>query len=919
MPMGLHGAPSSFARLMDTVMSNLPGVITYIDDVLVHSSTYSQHLDDLRAALSRLRQFGLKLNLHKCLFSGPAIPYLGFTLTPQGVLPGLEKTKAVDLFPEPNSVQRIREFTGLTNYFRHMIPGYARLSSHLTKLTTKESQWKGGPLPPQARQAFLRLKQLLVSKPCLMYPRNDRPFTLSTDASTGSPDQPGGLGAVLTQVDDTGRTRPVAFASRSLKKHEANYGAYLLELAAASWAIDHFSVYLRGQHFTLLTDHKPLTTLNVRQQRTFNRLQHQLCEYQFTIHYREGRNNAAPDALSRNPITVASIQKNILGLQPDQFRKVQRADIQCQLVLQYLKLHRLPNNAKISERILRWARHTVIQDDILYINTSSDGLTVTPKLWVPKAYQNLLIKEAHCSPFAGHMGIDKTYARLQTLYWWPGMQAATQQFISNCLTCQKSKNPPAFIRHHAPQQRFMIPDTPNERVHLDLFGPLQTSSKGHKFVLVITDAFTKYAVLVPIPTKSAESVAKAFFDHWIAYFSCPKIIVSDNGKEFSNKIADTLCSHFNIKHVFTSVAHPQTNSQAESFNRSIIKYMRAMLQNNTLEWERWITPLQIAYNSRVHEAIKQTPFFLTFAQDPRLPYFDLDSKRIPYSDSWADHIFHITRLAWEQAGFHLAKAQNVQIQRSKAGELPKLFSPGDPVLIHNVQHKLQNPKLVQPWSDGYVIHQQVGPVTFQVRNLRNNRLSLIHADRLKLRGVDQSTLPKMQFDFESDSEDTSSILSVPNGNSNHVHRQLSRSPHQLHGRVPGPARDNLQSTAGHQETGSARQTVGGQSPTIGNGAYGPKTGQQRSTAKTTKEKRSVFHSAKGAQTSTKRQDSPRSSGSSDQSEGEDVFYSPIQSPIQLPQHREPVHHQTRSRGPVADLPWCEAESSRRSKSTSKRT
>ena len=112
------------------------------------------------------------------------------------------------------------------------------------------------------------------------------------------------MGAVLSQMHN-GQEKVIAYASRGLKPNEKNYSAYLLELAAAAWAIDNFAVYLRGRRFTLYRDHKPLETLSTVHTKTLNRLQQQLLEFDFDIRYKEGKDNMAADALSRN--TVAAL------------------------------------------------------------------------------------------------------------------------------------------------------------------------------------------------------------------------------------------------------------------------------------------------------------------------------------------------------------------------------------------------------------------------------------------------------------------------------------------------------------------------------------------------------------------------------------------------------------------------------------
>ena len=362
-------------------MEGLEGTITYIDDVLVHSPTHQQHLQDLEGCLQRLQEHGLKLNLDKCIFSGSRIPYLGFMLTPEGVLPGDDKTKAVREFAMPTNVRKVREFLGLVNYFRHMIPHHALYTGHLSKLTSSKNPWEGGLLPEAAQQAFLHLKKVLCSQPVLGFPKKGKPFFLHTDAATGDKDNPGGLGAVLTQEDEEGKEYAVAYASRSLKDHEKNYGAFLLEQKAAVWAMDHFDVYLKGRKFDLFTDHRPLTALSTRQQKTYTRLQEQLCDYDFELKYRPGKENVAPDALSRNAInSVLKIKTaeeeaqseeqpkpHLLGMNPEELVHIQRSDPLCQLVLRYLIKQELPIDQEAQQKVLRWARKACIRDNLLFV------------------------------------------------------------------------------------------------------------------------------------------------------------------------------------------------------------------------------------------------------------------------------------------------------------------------------------------------------------------------------------------------------------------------------------------------------------------------------------------------------------------------------------------------------------------------
>ena len=122
----------------------------------------------------------------------------------------------------------------------------------------------------------------------MAYPRRDRQYALLTDASLGLDQQPGGLGAVLTQIDKKGEHHAIAYASRQLQKHEKNYTPFLLEMQAAVWGMEHFETQLRGRHFLLYTDHRLLEKLGKVHTKTLNRLQEAMGRFDFEIIYKKG-------------------------------------------------------------------------------------------------------------------------------------------------------------------------------------------------------------------------------------------------------------------------------------------------------------------------------------------------------------------------------------------------------------------------------------------------------------------------------------------------------------------------------------------------------------------------------------------------------------------------------------------------------
>jgi hypothetical protein len=271
-PMGLLRCPASFQRLMETVVHNISNIIVYIDDLLVHSASHGEHLATLNEVLQRLVTHNIKINLQKCVFGTKEVSFLGFRLTEEGIKPGIDKLKAVKNTPPPSNVHEVRQFLGLCNFFRGHICNFAQLTSPLTALTKKECSWKGGQLPPDMLTAFLELQTYLCSELIVDYPRNNRPYALIVDASLGDDKKLGGLGSILTQIDTMGQHCVIAYASRKLQKHECNYKPFLLEMQAAIWGMDHFTMYLRGRKFTLITDHRPLEKLGLSSHENFKSL-----------------------------------------------------------------------------------------------------------------------------------------------------------------------------------------------------------------------------------------------------------------------------------------------------------------------------------------------------------------------------------------------------------------------------------------------------------------------------------------------------------------------------------------------------------------------------------------------------------------------------------------------------------------------
>ena len=296
MPFGLQGAPATFQRMMDRLVASMAAFCAaYLDDLVIFSNSWEEHLSHIDHVLTALRGAGLTAKPSKCQFGMNQCVYLGHVVGNGQVQPEISKVEAVQRWPVPTTKKQVRAFLGLTGYYRKFIPHYATVAAPLTDLTKKFAPnnvtWSNA-----CDQAFLTLKSLLCSSPVLFSPDQAKEFILQTDASDR------GVGAVLTQREDNGEEHPVAYFSRKFLPREERYSTVEKECLAIKLGIQAFRVYLLGRPFRVQTDHQCLVWLdrlkdsNTRLARWSLALQ----PYQFTVTYRPGSANNNADALSRS-------------------------------------------------------------------------------------------------------------------------------------------------------------------------------------------------------------------------------------------------------------------------------------------------------------------------------------------------------------------------------------------------------------------------------------------------------------------------------------------------------------------------------------------------------------------------------------------------------------------------------------------
>eukprot|EP00798_Chlamydomonas_sp_ICE-L_P016308 gene16308-biopygen25277 len=297
-PFGLKQAPAYFQKVMETELGKrglLKFCKVFIDDILIHSATFAEHIRHVEAVLQCLIEVGLRIHPDKSCFALDAVDFLGFDVSNHGLTPQQAKVQAIKDLPYPANLKDLKTVLGKLRYYGCFCEKISAIARPLNDLTKADVKWTWGPEQAAAMDKI----RGLISTPGKVLRR----FNVEARTLIHCDWSKHGLGAVLGQLDAEGLEYLVACASRSLNKHEAEYSSFKGEMLAACWACKIFRVYVLGLHFTLVTDHQPLLWMfsNSNVTGAIARWACMMQSFDFDIMHRPGAQHGNADALSRFP------------------------------------------------------------------------------------------------------------------------------------------------------------------------------------------------------------------------------------------------------------------------------------------------------------------------------------------------------------------------------------------------------------------------------------------------------------------------------------------------------------------------------------------------------------------------------------------------------------------------------------------
>ena len=584
---GLRNSAQTFQRFMNVVLQGLDNVFCYIDDILIASKNEKEHQEHVRTVLKRLDDNGITINVQKCEFKKTTVEYLGYQVDEKGITPLAERTQVISEFKRPDTVQQLRRFLGMVNFYRESTPHAAKHQAQLNKylIGAKKNDKTSITWNDVSSQAFQECKDAVKAAITLAHPAPEAQLFLASDASDT------GVGATLEQRID-GKLQPLGFFSKNLNETQRKYSTYDRELLGIYLATKHFRRLIEGRDTTICTDHKPIIYAFGKNANTKNEIPRRVRQLDYiaqfcnNIQHIPGEKNSVADWLSRiEAISCPNeIDYNELALSQEKDQEAKGF---------------LRQNDTVKKI------HFPGVDKPIICDTVNDQL----RPFLTQKFREIAFKIVHG---IAHPGIRGTRNLITQRFIWPRMHTDIKLWTQACIACQKAK----VTRHTRTQLEKFDSAGRFDHIHIDFVGPLQIA-QGCRYVLTIIDRATHWLEAVPLPDQTAETTAKALYENWITRYGCPERITSDQGANFESNLFRQLTQVLGIKKLRTTSFHPIANGILERAHRTLKAAI--MARQNSVNWIDEMPTVLLGMRAAVRQDTGTSAAELTFGRTLRLP------------------------------------------------------------------------------------------------------------------------------------------------------------------------------------------------------------------------------------------------------------------------------------------------------------
>ena len=686
LPFGLKTSPAVFQRILASILRKAglsDFAVNYIDDVLVFSKTYEEHMRHVMLVLKALEEASMRVKLSKCQFFRSEVVYLGHKISKNQSQPMNDNLRAIREFPRPKNRKAVRQILGKINHYRKYVPNCTQKLRPLHDLLKKHARFSW---TERCESAFREVKRILAERPVLATFNERAECVIFSDASAE------GCGAVLKQRQDDGELKPVAYFSCKISKAQFKRGAVYAECLAIYKAIRFWHYYLHNTKFTVFSDHKPLENLRIQAapDTPLGDLANKLAQYNFVVRHLAGPLNFEADSLSRNPILLEFDDEEIFAT----VNLVELSEI-------------VDSHDRITEEEAE--RKKLIRDECVLVRKKNG----VKRIYLKKEMARRVVGLAH-EKF-GHIGATAMKRKLRPRFYFKRFEKTIDNYCDACRTCRKNKSRQkkliGLMSELGPSRR------PLSIISIDTVGGLTGRGAKRKYLHLATDHATRFCWYRASATQKADDFVKL-----IRQTGNPKeidIVLLDQYSGQDSRELKRFMKENDILPIYTPVDHAESNGRIERIGQTIVNRLRCRVNEpgETRRWSSLIGSVVKQYNNTMHSATGFPPALLLNGKveipvSPREPPVDLDKARATAYENSRKH--------------HDQNKKRVDRRRAKHE-----FRVGDRVVV-KLTSDLNRKKLDELRSGPFEIVRIISDSVFELNTGKKKRINnVFHANALR--------------------------------------------------------------------------------------------------------------------------------------------------------------------------------------------